>query len=487
MLQSDTFHRALWPGGGVSPDRFFSKEDMTFKELNLDREITSAVSKAGYEEPTPIQEKAIPVILKGHDLIACAQTGTGKTAAFALPVLSMLKDKKPRRIRALIITPTRELAIQIFDNFKKYGRYLKLRAVCIYGGAKQGPQIDALLSGGDILIATPGRLLDFMGSGYINLSQVETFVLDEADRMLDMGFIGDVRKIVRFMPQQRQTLMFSATMPKEIELLAQELLTDPVTIKVAPPASPAETVDQKLCFVNRADKNALLIRFLQSGEVRRAIVFTRTKYGADKLVRALLKAEIPSAAIHGDKTQGQRQNALERFKSGQYNVLVATDVASRGIDVPKLSHVFNYELPDEPESYIHRIGRAGRAGENGISISFCSSEELEKLRDIEKMLKKEIPLLETEYSAPLVRMPAARTASAKFSGNSARSGHSGRAARIDQARRDSRTGRSDRTGRSSRAGYTGRAGRTASGEHTRRTRHAKSRMYSPATSGGGFT
>ena len=252
MLQSDTFHRTLWPGGGVSPDRFFSKEDMTFKELNLDREITSAVSKAGYEEPTPIQEKAIPVILKGHDLIACAQTGTGKTAAFALPVLSMLKDKKPRRIRALIITPTRELAIQIFDNFKKYGRYLKLRAVCIYGGAKQGPQIDALLSGGDILIATPGRLLDFMGSGYINLSQVETFVLDEADRMLDMGFIGDVRKIVRFMPQQRQTLMFSATMPKEIELLAQELLTDPVTIKVAPPASPAETVDQKLCFVNRA-------------------------------------------------------------------------------------------------------------------------------------------------------------------------------------------------------------------------------------------
>ncbi len=467
MLQSDTFHRTLWPGGGVSPDRFFSKEDMTFKELNLDREITSAVSKAGYEEPTPIQEKAIPVILKGHDLIACAQTGTGKTAAFALPVLSMLKDKKPRRIRALIITPTRELAIQIFDNFKKYGRYLKLRAVCIYGGAKQGPQIDALLSGGDILIATPGRLLDFMGSGYINLSQVETFVLDEADRMLDMGFIGDVRKIVRFMPQQRQTLMFSATMPKEIELLAQELLTDPVTIKVAPPASPAETVDQKLCFVDRADKNALLIRFLQSGEVRRAIVFTRTKYGADKLVRALLKAEIPSAAIHGDKTQGQRQNALERFKAGQYNVLVATDVASRGIDVPKLSHVFNYELPDEPESYIR-------------------SEELEKLRDIEKMLKKEIPLLETEYSAPLVRMPAARTASAKFSGNSARSGHSGRAARIDQARRDSRTGRSDRTGRS-RAGYTGRAGHTATGEHTRRTRHAKSRMYSSATSGGGFT
>ena len=449
MLQSDTFHRTLWPGGGVSPDRFFSKDDMTFKELNLDREITSAVSKAGYEEPTPIQEKAIPVILKGHDLIACAQTGTGKTAAFALPVLSMLKDKKPRRIRALIITPTRELAIQIFDNFKKYGRYLKLRAVCIYGGAKQGPQIDALLSGGDILIATPGRLLDFMGSGYINLSQV-------------------------------------ATMPKEIELLAQELLTDPVTIKVAPPASPAETVDQKLCFVDRADKNALLIRFLQSGEVRRAIVFTRTKYGADKLVRALLKAEIPSAAIHGDKTQGQRQNALERFKAGQYNVLVATDVASRGIDVPKLSHVFNYELPDEPESYIHRIGRAGRAGENGISISFCSSEELEKLRDIEKMLKKEIPLLETEYSAPLVRMPAARTASAKFSGNSARSGHSGRAARIDQARRDSRTGRSDRTGRS-RAGYTGRAGHTATGEHTRRTRHAKSRMYSSATSGGGFT
>lgn len=475
MIQSDTFHRTLWPGGGVSPDRFFSKEDMTFKELNLDREITSAVSKAGYEEPTPIQEKAIPEILKGHDLIACAQTGTGKTAAFALPILSMLKDKKPRRIRALIITPTRELAIQIFDNFKKYGRYLKLRAVCIYGGAKQGPQIDALLSGGDILIATPGRLLDFMGSGYINLSQVETFVLDEADRMLDMGFIGDVRKIVKFMPQQRQTLMFSATMPKEIELLAQELLTDPVTIKVAPPASPAETVDQKLCFVDRADKNALLIRFLQSGEVRRTIVFTRTKYGADKLVRALSKAQIPAAAIHGDKTQGQRQNALERFKAGQYNVLVATDVASRGIDVPKLSHVFNYELPDEPESYIHRIGRAGRAGESGISISFCSGEELEKLRDIEKMLKKEIPLLETEYSAPLVRMPAAKAASGKSSG------------RAGQVRRDSRTSRSVRTGRSSRAGYTGRDGRADAGSHAGRARRTKSRMYSSATSGGGFT
>ena len=243
-------------------------------------------------------------------------------------------------------------------------------------------------------------------------------------------------------------------------------------------------MDQKLCFVNRADKNALLIRFLQSGEVRRAIVFTRTKYGADKLVRALLKAQIPAAAIHGDKTQGQRQNALERFKSGQYNVLVATDVASRGIDVPKLSHVFNYELPDEPESYIHRIGRAGRAGENGISISFCCSEELEKLRDIEKMLKKEIPLLETEYSAPLVRMPAARTASAKFSAQELLTDPvtikvappASPAETVDQ-----------KLCFVNRAGYTGRAGRTASGEHTRRTRHAKSRMYSPATSGGGFT
>ena len=379
---------------------------MNFTDLELKEPILSAISKAKYETPSPIQEQAIPVMLEGKDIVACAQTGTGKTAAFALPILNKLEYKKKHQIRALVLTPTRELAIQIFENFKKFGRYLKLRACCVYGGAPSGPQRKALRSGCDILIATPGRLNDFMVQGEIILSDIEVFVLDEADRMLDMGFIGDVRTIASRIPEVRQTVMFSATMPKEIKELANELLHDPVDIRVAPPASPAETITQYLVYCEKADKKRVLKDMLMSPEVTKAIVFTRTKIGADRLTKKLIEDGIKVLTIHGDKTQGQRQNALQRFRTNQVDVLVATDVAARGIDISDISHVFNYDLPEEDESYIHRIGRAGRAGKEGISISLCCHEELGLLASIEKMLKKEIPLMKTEYSIELKRKKA---------------------------------------------------------------------------------
>ncbi|MDO4651043.1 MAG: DEAD/DEAH box helicase [Eubacteriales bacterium] len=382
---------------------------MTFKELHLKRDLQSAINKAGYKEPSPIQEQAIPVMLAGRDLIACAQTGTGKTAAFALPILNTLEPMKPQKIRALILTPTRELAIQIFDNFKKYGRYMKLRAVCVYGGAKQGPQLAALGRGCDILIATPGRLIDYMERSLVSLEDVEVFVLDEADRMLDMGFIGDVRRIVPCMKKDRQTVMFSATMPPQIEELAKEILVNPASVKVSPTSSPAETVDQKICFTEKDDKKHLLGDLLKQEQVRKSIVFTRTKRGADRLVKDLAKEEIKSISIHGDKTQGQRQAALEYFKAGKVKVLVATDVAARGIDIPKISHVFNYDLPEESESYIHRIGRAGRAGATGEAITLCCKEELNLLQGIEKLTKQEIPEMETEYSVEVDRTPVRKT------------------------------------------------------------------------------
>lgn len=379
---------------------------MNFKDLELKEPILSAVNKAKYETPSPIQEKAIPVMLEGKDIVACAQTGTGKTAAFALPILNKLEYKKKHQIRALVLTPTRELAVQIFENFKKFGRYLKLRACCVYGGAPSSPQRKALRSGCDILIATPGRLNDFMVQGEILLSDIEVFVLDEADRMLDMGFIGDVRTIASRIPEARQTVMFSATMPKEIKELANELLHDPVDIRVAPPTSPAETITQYLVYCEKADKKRVLKDMLISPEVTKAIVFTRTKIGADRLTKKLIEDGIKVLTIHGDKTQGQRQNALQRFRTNQVDVLVATDVAARGIDISDISHVFNYDLPEEDESYIHRIGRAGRAGKEGISISLCCHEELGLLASIEKMLKKEIPLIRTEYSIELKRKKA---------------------------------------------------------------------------------
>ncbi len=384
---------------------FFYGENlfMTFQELNLNQQLQDAVQKAGYREPSPIQEKAIPEMLDGHDLIACAQTGTGKTAAFALPILNELKVLRKHKIRALVLTPTRELAIQIFENFKKYGRYLKLRTVCIYGGAKQGPQLAALDRGCDILVATPGRLMDYMDRGIVSLDAIEMFVLDEGDRMLDMGFVNDIRKIVSKMNTERQTVLFSATMPKPIEQLAREILRDPVEVKVAPTTSPAETVDQKICFTEKENKKLVLGSFLTQPQVKKSIVFTRTKHGADRLVRELKKEGINSLSIHGDKAQGQRQNALERFRSGNIKVLVATDVAARGIDIPKITHVFNYDLPEESESYIHRIGRAGRAGKSGEAVSLCCSEELGLLYDIEHMMKKEIPEVETEWTVALER------------------------------------------------------------------------------------
>lgn len=371
---------------------------MKYSETHLKKDILNAIKKVGYEEMTPIQERAIPAVLEGRDMIACAQTGTGKTAAFALPILHMLSDEHRKVPRALVVTPTRELAQQIFDNFKKYGRYLKLRCACIYGGASQNVQIEKLKQGYDILIATPGRLLDFESRGIVSLDKIEILVLDEADCMMDMGFIPDIRKIEKLIPEKHQTLLFSATMPKEIEALARDFLTDPEDIRVAATSSPADTVDQKICFVDRANKKHVLKSFLDRKEVKKSIVFTRTKHGADRLVRDLGKEGIRSMAIHGDKTQGQRKNALERFRSGNVKVLVATDVASRGIDIPKISHVFNYDLPDEAESYIHRIGRAGRAGHTGEAITMCTQDDVSLLRDIERLVKKEIPEELTQWT-----------------------------------------------------------------------------------------
>ncbi len=376
---------------------------MNFTDLNLKEPILSAVLKAKYETPSPIQQQAIPVMLEGKDVIACAQTGTGKTAAFALPILNTLEYRKQHQIRALVLTPTRELAVQIFENFKKFGRYLKLRACCVYGGAPAGPQRKALRVGCDILIATPGRLNDFINQGEISLDHINIFVLDEADRMLDMGFIKDVKTIAAKLPESRQTVMFSATMPKEIKDLASELLVNPTEIQVAPPASPADTITQYLVYCQKADKKRVLKQMLSTNEVTKAIVFTRTKIGADRLTKKLVEDGIKVLAIHGNKTQGQRQNALQRFRTNQVQVLVATDVAARGIDISGISHVFNYDLPEDAESYIHRIGRAGRAGKEGISISLCCSEELNLLAAIEKMLKREIPLIQTEYSVELKR------------------------------------------------------------------------------------
>ena len=374
---------------------------MKFQELDLKQELQNAVVKAGYTEATPIQEKTMPVILEGRDLIACAQTGTGKTAAFALPILEKLDNGEVRKLRSLVLTPTRELAVQIFENFKKYGRYLPLRASCIYGGAKQKPQMEALRRGCDILVATPGRLMDYMNLGLVSLKGIEIFVLDEADRMLDMGFINDVRKIAGSMNTDRQTLMFSATMPKEIEQLGRELLRNPADVRVAPQSTAADTVDQKICFVGHSDKLKVLAEILKQEEVTRTIIFTRTKHGADRVARNLTRSGIAAKAIHGDKTQGQRQSTLEGYKAGHFHVLVATDVASRGLDIPEVSHVINFNLPQEPEAYIHRIGRTGRAGESGTAITLCEEDEMDLLKEVEKILKREVPEMKTEYSIVL--------------------------------------------------------------------------------------
>lgn len=369
---------------------------MSFEKLNLLEPIGRALKAEGYTTPTPIQEQSIPVLLERKDLLGCAQTGTGKTAAFAIPILQLLHQdelfvKQPQGIKALILTPTRELAIQIGESFAAYGKYLKLSHTVIFGGVSQQPQTQALRAGVDILIATPGRLLDLMNQRFVKLDQLKILVLDEADRMLDMGFIHDVKKIIAKVPAKRQTIFFSATMPNEITGLANSILTHPTRVEVTPVSSTANTIQQSVYFVEKNDKRKLLHHLLQDKAIRSVLVFTRTKHGADRVVKDLARTGITAEAIHGNKSQNARQRALTNFKSGKTRVLIATDIAARGIDVDNLSHVINFELPNVPETYVHRIGRTGRAGASGISISFCDQEEREYLQDIQKLIGKNIP------------------------------------------------------------------------------------------------
>lgn len=374
---------------------------MSFEKLELIEPILKALKAEGYTKPTPIQEQAIPVVLKRNDLLGCAQTGTGKTAAFAIPILQIIHQdelykKGPAGIKALILTPTRELAIQIGESFAAYGKYLRLKHTVIFGGVSQKAQTDALRAGVDILIATPGRLLDLMSQRYVNLQHIKLFVLDEADRMLDMGFIHDVKKVITKLPEKRQTLFFSATMPPEIQKLSNTILVNPVKVEVTPVSSTANTIRQSVYFVEKGDKKKLLNHLLKDRTIVSALVFTRTKHGADKVAKDLTKSGIHAQAIHGNKSQNARQSALTNFKSGNTRVLVATDIAARGIDVDDLSHVINFELPNIPETYVHRIGRTGRAGASGIAISFCDEEEKEYLRDIQKLIGKEIPVVKDQ-------------------------------------------------------------------------------------------
>lgn len=367
----------------------------TFDGLGLAAPLLKSVQAAGYTEPTPIQLQSIPHLLQGTDLLGCAKTGTGKTAAFALPIIQRLMAHKmrpaPKCPRALVLVPTRELAAQVGESFRTYSAGISLASTVIYGGVGQNPQVAALQRGVDVLVATPGRLVDLMGQGFVRLDKVEVLVLDEADHMLDLGFIPDVRRIVAKLPQQRQTLLFSATMPPEIAKLAESMLHKPVKVYVAPPASTVDAITQSVYFVNRNGKPDLLVRLLSGADIERALVFTRTKRGADKVARKLNQAGIPAHAIHGNKSQNNRERTLKGFREGSIRVLVATDIAARGLDIDGVSHVVNYELPHVPESYVHRIGRTGRAGATGIAISLCDDEERSLLADIEKRTKKKIP------------------------------------------------------------------------------------------------
>jgi ATP-dependent RNA helicase RhlE len=368
---------------------------MTFEQLNLINPILKALQEEGYTSPTPIQEQSIPIVLNGKDLLGCAQTGTGKTAAFSIPILQKLyKTEKNKGIKALVLTPTRELAIQIDDSFKAYGRFTGIRHAVIFGGVPQKPQTDALKRGVDVLIATPGRLLDLINQGFISLKTLDFFVLDEADRMLDMGFIHDIKRILPMLPKKRQTLFFSATMPPEIAKLANTILFQPEKVEVAPVSSTVDTIQQSVYFVGKKEKKDLLRYLLKDPKIESVLVFTRTKHGADKLAKLLEKDGVEAAAIHGNKSQNARQRALTSFKDHTLRVLIATDIAARGIDVDQLSHVINYELPNVPETYVHRIGRTGRAGHEGIAIAFCESEELPYLKDIQKLIGIKIPVVE---------------------------------------------------------------------------------------------
>lgn len=378
---------------------------MSFQNLNLIAPILKAVAEEGYTIATPIQAQAIPIVLQGTDLLGCAQTGTGKTAAFAIPILQLLSanksfDKK-KKIRSLIVTPTRELAIQIGESFTAYGRHCGLNNTVIFGGVTQGSQTTALNRGVDILIATPGRLLDLMNQGFVSLKDIEIFVLDEADRMLDMGFIHDVKKLLAVLPKKRQSLFFSATMPPEIVKLANTILFNPQKVEVTPVSSTADTIKQFIYFVDKGNKNALLVDVLKDSNIKTALVFSRTKHGADKVVKVLIKNHIKAEAIHGNKSQNARQRALTNFKEQTTRVLVATDIAARGIDVDDLQFVINYEMPNIAETYVHRIGRTGRAGAKGTAYSFCDAEEKEYLRDIEKLISKKIPVIDN-HAFPLM-------------------------------------------------------------------------------------
>ncbi|WP_297332295.1 DEAD/DEAH box helicase [Flavobacterium sp.] len=372
---------------------------MKFEDLKLLKNIQQALADEGYEAPTPIQQQAIPIILEGTDLVGCAQTGTGKTAAFAIPILNDLHPivgsaKKRKYIRTLIITPTRELALQIGESFETYGRYTNITQLTIFGGVNQIPQTDQLKKGVDVLIATPGRLLDLHKQGFINLEQLHHLVLDEADQMLDMGFIHDVKKIIKLTPDNRQTLLFSATMPLAIRELADTFLTNPKYISVTPVSSTAERVKQQLYFVDKSDKRKLLYHLIRNENLSNVLVFTRTKHGADNVVKALKKNGVNSGAIHGDKSQSARVKMLDAFKNKEIGVLVATDIAARGIDIENLPYVINFDLPNIPETYVHRIGRTGRAGNEGLAISFCSKDELPYLKDIEKLIRLKIKVIE---------------------------------------------------------------------------------------------
>jgi ATP-dependent RNA helicase RhlE len=377
---------------------------MTFESLGVIAPILQALQEEGYTHPTPIQEQAIPMLLQGKDLLGCAQTGTGKTAAFAIPILQRLYQAGPARkgkrpIRALVVSPTRELAIQIADSFTAYGKYTGLRNTVIFGGVKQGAQTQALAQGVDILVATPGRLLDLMQQGFISLKEVEYSVLDEADQMLDMGFIHDIRKLIAQLPPKRQSLFFSATMPPDIVALSKSILGNPFKISIQPEQTTAERVDQEVYMVAKKAKNTLLVHLLRTSPANAVLVFSRTKHGANKLVKALDKAQIPAEAIHGNKSQSARQKALEAFKLGELRVLVATDIAARGIDVAGLPLVINYDLPNVPETYVHRIGRTGRAGASGLAISFCDGEEKPYLRDIQKLIGQQLPVVSHDFTA----------------------------------------------------------------------------------------
>lgn len=369
---------------------------LTFSELALSAAIQRAITESGYEIPTPIQQQAIPPLLEARDLIGCAQTGTGKTAAFALPILQRLtanpKALNPKRTRTLILTPTRELAIQIHESFRTYGKYLKVKTTVIFGGVGQGPQVSAMRGGVDVLIATPGRLLDLLEQNHLTLQGIEIFVLDEADRMLDMGFIQPIRRVIKMLPQRRQNLFFSATMPPAIQDLANSMLVDPIMVSVTPVSSTAERIEQVLMTVAKDKKKDLLKHVLKNPAFKKVIVFTRTKHGANKVSETLEKAGISSEAIHGNKSQTARQRALENFRNGRTRVLIATDLAARGIDVDNITHVINFEIPNVAETYVHRIGRTARAGAEGIAISFCDHEERSYVRDIEKLIGQEIPL-----------------------------------------------------------------------------------------------